>query len=110
MTDRLMLFAVYYVDSEGTCVEGDLFCVGSGSQSAYSVLDSSPPLPCLRLDEALDTALWAVRHATMRDGFSGGYINVLVINSTGIFPVKRVDCSKMPISLRRGTRIAQGEQ
>jgi 20S proteasome alpha/beta subunit len=88
--------AVYYVDSEGSCVEGDMFCVGSGSQIAYTVLDSVV-LRALTKEEALHTALWAVKHATHRDGFSGGYINVLEVNSTGIFHVQRVDCRDLTV-------------
>mmetsp|Transcript_31514 Transcript_31514/g.52647 ORF Transcript_31514/g.52647 Transcript_31514/m.52647 type:complete len:333 (-) Transcript_31514:337-1335(-) len=127
--------SLYYVDSEGTCVEGDKFCVGSGAQLAYAVLDtadsSRQQIECgstcssgeltgddgnnadgnkaevlislgvqqtlplaLReqpVEDAIQTAIAAVRHATYRDGYSGGYINVLVINSTGIHHVHRVD-------------------
>jgi 20S proteasome alpha/beta subunit len=43
------------------------------------------------LDAAIATAVRAVRHATYRDGFSGGYINVLVVNATGIHHIRRVD-------------------
>ena len=32
---------LYYVDSEGSCVEGDIFCVGSGARLAYAILDSN---------------------------------------------------------------------
>jgi len=32
---------LYYVDSEGACIQGNLFCVGSGAQFAYAVLDSA---------------------------------------------------------------------
>eukprot|EP01039_Chlorochromonas_danica_P008096 gene8096-8931_t len=92
--------SICYVDSEGCCIEGEMFCVGSGSQSAYSVLDSSPPLSTLPLEEAIDTAIWAVRHATLRDGYSGGYINVVRVNATGIYPLRRVDCRKLKIPLK----------
>lgn len=86
------------MDDQGSFLEGAMFCVGSGSHSAYSILDSSvTKLADLSLDEALDTALWAVKHATYRDGFSGGYITVVRVNSSGIFPLKRVDSSKMTL-------------
>lgn len=32
-------FGLYYVDSDGTRLEGNLFCVGSGQTFAYGVLD-----------------------------------------------------------------------
>ena len=31
--------ALYYIDSDGTRLQGDLFCVGSGQTFAYGVLD-----------------------------------------------------------------------
>ena len=99
------------MDSDGSCLAGDLFCVGSGSNLAYSILDSSSAdlnddhkkdgiiknlnanytIVNQDFESAVNTALWAVRHATVRDGFSGGYINVLRINATGVHHVKRID-------------------
>ena len=93
--------AIYYVDSEGTCIPGQRFCVGSGSTLAYAVLDSQ--LETLRnnqsahVDDAVGVALWAIRHATYRDGYSGGYINVFHINSTGIHHLVRKDAKELLI-------------
>lgn len=103
--------ALYFVDSEGHCVPGSVFCVGSGATLAYSILDQphntissrskleSPGvgLKDMELDDAINTAMRAVRHATHRDGYSGGYINVLQVNSTGIFHLKRVECGNLPM-------------
>lgn len=120
--------SISYVDSEGICVDGNLFCVGSGAQFAYAILDSISEdnhnttstvithdisidnnnynvnslftnrkekelssLAKLPLVNAIDVAIQAVRHATYRDGYSGGYINVLMINSTGIHHIYRID-------------------
>jgi hypothetical protein len=188
--DRLWC-TVFYVDSEGTCIESDMFCVGSGAQFAYAILDTAggesinssaaaatvaevaaslpdggetkgsvaecqqpqpghtipsaemiargytelgvgstahqlspalqpsqelgqtqtpsqqnhaPPtqraqavLARMPLSQAIDTAVKAVRHATYRDGFSGGYINVLIVNASGIHHVRRVDSRSIPI-------------
>ena len=95
---------MYYVDSEGVCVPGKLFSVGSGSPLAYSVLDTaladlpsdvSPPTdlthPNPDLNRVVDIAVSAVRQATYRDSYSGGFINVLQVNATGIYHLKRVD-------------------
>jgi len=82
--------SLYYVDSEGTCIPGKTFCVGSGANLAYSILDSET-LSDLSVDKAVDLATWAIRHATNRDGFSGGWINVFHINATGIHHMKRLD-------------------
>ena len=108
-----------------------MFCVGSGSQFAYAVMDTingdssgrpnteflfesfpddgdaeeiigSPSrltsaLTRVPLEQAIETAVRAVRHATYRDGFSGGYINVLVVNATGIHHIKRIDSKTIKI-------------
>lgn len=107
---------MYYVDSEGSCIEGNAFAVGSGGTYAYSVLDSlnipqylsSNPSPedldateAIFREKALDRALWAVRHATYRDGYSGGYLNLLEINSTGVHHLRRIDCRLLDISSQR---------
>jgi len=83
---------LYYVDSDGSCVKGTVFCVGSGSQLAYSVLDDEKEnLSNLPLQQAVQLATWAVRHAAHRDGFSGGYINIVHINATGCHHIRRID-------------------
>jgi 20S proteasome alpha/beta subunit len=141
---------LFYVDSEGSCLSGDLFCVGSGSTVAYAILDSfneqqdfvadepaayemetevttsaynqfptinananaqpdehvnananadtTSPLSTMKQSRAIEVAVQAVRHATLRDGYSGGYINVIVVNSTGIHHIKRIDSRKRLIS------------
>jgi 20S proteasome alpha/beta subunit len=61
------------------------------TQRAQVVLARMP------LSQAIDTAVKAVRHATYRDGFSGGYINVLIVNASGIHHVRRVDSRSIPI-------------
>jgi 20S proteasome subunit beta 5 len=92
------------VDSQGICVPGNVFSVGSGSISAYSVLDSKihefhENVNNLSKEKAIEMALWAVKHATYRDGFSGGYINVLEVNKTGIFHLKRMDCRNLEVGM-----------
>lgn len=79
-------------------MSGKFFCVGSGANLAYSVIDDSLKegrLNGLAVSEAVDLATWGVRHATYRDGYSGGYINVIHINATGCHHVKRVDSRTM---------------
>ena len=146
--------SIYYVDSEGVCINGELFCVGSGAPFAYAILDyyrlqhnsnddddennnnvaslktrssdvSESNYDCndnsddnsikkdharihrnkaymkglskLSVDDAIAVAIKAVRHATYRDGYSGGYINAFIINSTGIHHVQRVDSKTIKI-------------
>ena len=150
---------VYYVDSEGNCVPGDLFCVGSGGSLAYAVLDSafnsiqsmqtksslsslssssfpsddntgsidvnhdnlnikaslthsdttttSTSVSTDSIDTsrkmshltAIDIAVRAIRHASHRDSYSGGYINVFYINSKGAYHIYREDSRNIPISV-----------
>ena len=148
--------AVYYVDSEGNCVSGDLFCVGSGGSLAYAVLDSAfnsiqsrhtkssssylsslPLFPSddktgsidinhdnlnieassshseathtstdsvdssrkMSLQTAVDIAVRAIRHASHRDSYSGGYINVFYVNCKGAYHIYREDSRNIPISV-----------
>ena len=88
---------IYYVDSEGNLVSGDVFCVGSGATLAYAVLDSTKDLKHMCMHESADLALWAIRHATHRDGYSGGYINVYCIDETGVCQINRIDSKDLKI-------------
>ena len=83
-------WTVYYVDNTGRCIEGGVFCVGSGANLAYSIIDSAS-LKDLSVEEGLSLAQSAIRLATHRDGFSGGYINMFLLNSTGCHHMRRVD-------------------
>jgi len=98
--------SLYYVDSEGSCIKGNMFSVGSGAQLAYSILDDelnkrrlNNSIDSMTLDEAIDTAAWSIRYAAHRDGFSGGYINIIHINSTGPHHVLRKDSRLMKITM-----------
>lgn len=62
--------AIFYVDSEGSRMKGDLFSVGSGSTFAYGVLDQGYHWD-LEYDEALDLARRSIYAATHRDAYSG---------------------------------------
>lgn len=98
---------MYYLDSGGSFVAGEAFSVGSGSALALSFLDTLPyelrtdteELKTMNLNDAIDRAVWAVRYATYRDGYSGGYINVFIVNSTGVYHIKRIDCRNLKIQL-----------
>jgi len=74
--------ALYYIDSDGTRLKGDKFSVGSGSTYAYGILDSGFRMD-LTLKEAVELGKRAIWHATHRDAYSGGTINVYSINENG---------------------------
>jgi len=78
-----------YVDSDGARVNGRLFAVGSGSPWAYSVLDAEYRYD-LSIEDALNLAQRAVHAATMRDAYSGGYINVFLLNHSGWTRMRRL--------------------
>lgn len=69
---------LFYVDSDGTRLEGNLFSVGSGSTFAYGILDSEYRYD-LSIDEAVDLGQRAIYHATHRDAYSGGTVLGLLI-------------------------------
>ena len=78
--------SIYYVDQEGTRLKGEMFAVGSGSTFALGILDTeSTPESRMEMieDEAVVLAVRAIRHATYRDAYSGGYIGVYVIKQDG---------------------------
>ncbi|KAL3914996.1 MAG: hypothetical protein SGILL_005854, partial [Bacillariaceae sp.] len=66
---------IYYVDNTGTRIKGDLFAVGSGGTFALSILDTQTKRHDLTEDEAIQLGIKAIRHATFRDAYSGGFIN-----------------------------------
>jgi 20S proteasome subunit beta 5 len=65
---------LYYVDSDGSRIKGDLFSVGSGSTFAYGVLDSGYRND-LTVEEALELGKRSIFHAAHRDAMSGGSVN-----------------------------------
>lgn len=74
--------AIYYVDSDGTRLPGDLFCVGSGQTFAYGVLDATYKWD-LSVEEALDLGKRAILAATHRDAYSGGSVNLYHVTEEG---------------------------
>eukprot|EP00027_Filamoeba_sp_ATCC50430_P016316 CAMPEP_0168570328 /NCGR_PEP_ID=MMETSP0413-20121227/16657_1 /TAXON_ID=136452 /ORGANISM="Filamoeba nolandi, Strain NC-AS-23-1" /LENGTH=263 /DNA_ID=CAMNT_0008602933 /DNA_START=85 /DNA_END=876 /DNA_ORIENTATION=+ len=73
---------LWYVDDEGTRIKGKLFCVGSGGTYACGVVDSGYKFD-MSAEEALELGRRAIYHATHRDAYSGGVINVYHVQPTG---------------------------
>lgn len=86
--------ALFYVDSDGTRLKGNLFSVGSGATYAYGVLDSGYR-PDLDEKEAVELGKRAIYHATHRDAYSGGTINVFVIRNTGYEQMYKGDMNEL---------------
>jgi 20S proteasome subunit beta 5 len=74
--------ALYYIDSDGTRLAGNLFCVGSGQTFAYGVLDAEYRYD-LSEEQALELGRRSILAATHRDAFSGGYINLYHVKESG---------------------------
>lgn len=74
--------SIYYVDSDGTRLKGDLFCVGSGQTFAYGVLDSNYKWD-LTVEEALYLGKRSILAAAHRDAYSGGSINLYHVTENG---------------------------
>ncbi len=70
---------IYYVDNTGLRIQGDMFSVGSGSTFALGILDSQEERYNLSVEDAIALGIRAIRHATFRDAYSGGYINIFLI-------------------------------
>lgn len=74
--------ALYYIDSDGTRLPGNMFCVGSGQTFAYGVLDANYRYD-LSEQEALDLGRRAILAAMHRDAYSGGFINCYHVKEEG---------------------------
>ncbi|KAI0224860.1 Proteasome subunit beta type-5 [Lamellibrachia satsuma] len=81
---------LYYVDSDGTRLTNDIFSVGSGSTYAYGVLDSGVRYN-MSVKEAYDLGQRAIYHATHRDAYSGGVVNLYHMKETGWVKVSQND-------------------
>jgi 20S proteasome subunit beta 5 len=90
---------LYMVDNDGTRLKGTRFSVGSGSMYAYGVLDQGWK-PDLTEQEACELGRRAIFHATHRDAYSGGIINVYLIREDGWTKISSTDMDKLvPIYL-----------
>lgn len=74
--------ALYYIDSDGTRLAGDRFCVGSGQTFAYGVLDAEYDYN-LSDEDARELGKRSILAATHRDAFSGGFINLYHVKEQG---------------------------
>jgi len=82
---------LFYCDSDGTRLKGRMFSVGSGSTYAYGILDTHYR-PDLDVQEACELGRRAIFHATHRDAYSGGVINVYHVRENGWVKISSDDC------------------
>jgi len=81
---------LYYVDNDGVHLAGKILSVGSGGTFAYGVLDSNYRWD-MSVEEAKLLGQKAIAHATHRDAYSGGNINLYHIKEDGWEFIERVD-------------------
>jgi 20S proteasome subunit beta 5 len=73
---------LYYINTEGSRIKGNLFSVGSGMTYAYGVLDTFYKYD-MSVDEAVELGRRAIYHATNRDTASGGVARVYHVHKDG---------------------------
>ncbi|XP_078272010.1 proteasome subunit beta type-8 [Rhinoraja longicauda] len=81
---------LYYVDDNGLRLSGSMFSTGSGQCYAYGVMDSGYRYD-LSIPEAYDLAQRAIYHATHRDAYSGGTVNMYHMRESGWIKVSQED-------------------
>lgn len=74
--------ALFYVDSDGTRLKGDIFSVGSGSTFAYGVLDQGYRWD-LTDEEAQELGRRSIVAAGHRDAYSGNTNNLFHVRENG---------------------------
>lgn len=92
--------ALFYVDSDGTRLKGDIFSVGSGSMFAYGVLDQGYNWD-LTDEDAQELGRRSIYAAGHRDAFSGNTINLYHVRENGwefigaLFSLV-IECCRLP--------------
>ncbi|VFV37880.1 proteasome subunit beta type-8-like [Lynx pardinus] len=85
---------LYYVNSDGTRLSGNMFSTGSGNTYAYGVMDSGYR-PDLSPEEAYELGRRAIVYATHRDSFSGGVVNMYHMKEDGWVKLESTDVSDL---------------
>lgn len=94
---------LYYVDENGTRLSGHMFSTGSGNTYAYGVMDSGYQ-PDLTPEEAYDLGRRAIVHATHRDSYSGGVVNMYHMKEDGWVKVESTDVSDLMYKYREANQ------
>ena len=85
---------IFYVDSDGQRMGGNIFSVGSGSTFAYGVMDTGYRYD-LTFDEACDLAQRSIFAATHRDAYSGGTVRIYHIDVDGWHRISETDSMEL---------------
>jgi 20S proteasome subunit beta 5 len=71
-----------------------LFSVGSGSTYAYGILDAGYKHE-MSIEEAIDLGRRAIYHATFRDAYSGGVVNLYHVQENGWVKISQDDVTEL---------------
>merc|ERR1711865_325113 len=85
---------LYYCDSDGTRLHGNVFSVGSGSTFAYGCLDSGYKQD-MTVAEAGELGRRSIYHATHRDAYSGGTVSVYHIGENGWTKISQTNVEEL---------------
>ena len=86
--------ALFYVDSDGTRLKGNIFSVGSGSTFAYGVLDQGYHWD-LTDEEAQELGRRSIYAAGHRDAYSGNTINLYHVRENGWEFIGPLSCLRL---------------
>ncbi|KAK3511170.1 hypothetical protein QTP70_032139 [Hemibagrus guttatus] len=85
---------LYYVDDNGTRLSGTMFSTGCGNSYAYGVIDSGYHED-MTVEEAYELGRRGIAHATHRDAYSGGVVNLYHMREDGWIKVCKEDACKL---------------
>ncbi|XP_059206426.1 proteasome subunit beta type-8 [Centropristis striata] len=92
---------LYYVDDNGTRLSGRMFSTGCGNSYAYGVVDSGYRED-MTVEEACELGRRGIAHATHRDAYSGGSVNMYHMREDGWIKVCKEDVSELIHRYRKG--------
>lgn len=92
---------LYYVDDNGTRLSGWMFSTGCGNSYAYGVVDSGYKED-MTVEEAYELGRRGIAHATHRDAYSGGVVNMYHMKEDGWIKVCQEDVSELIHRYRKG--------
>ncbi|XP_070135535.1 proteasome subunit beta type-5-like [Drosophila bipectinata] len=85
---------LYYVDSDVLRQKGKLFSIGSGSDSAYGLLDSEYEWE-LEDEAAHEMVQRALYYAAMKDAYTGGSVVVHLVTPKGCTKMSNTDLAEL---------------
>ncbi|XP_076158126.1 proteasome subunit beta type-8 isoform X1 [Alosa pseudoharengus] len=92
---------LYYVDDNATRLSGNMFSTGCGNSYAYGVVDSGYRED-MTVEEAYELGRRGIAHATHRDAYSGGVVNMYHMREDGWIKVCKEDVSELIHRYRKG--------